>query len=57
MPVQLTEEIIRSLFTPQSFERGQQYFHAGAVYNTAYLSRLKTTYSRRPALQADLRRL
>lgn len=34
MPAQLTEGIIRALSTPQSFERGQQYYHAGAVFNT-----------------------
>lgn len=34
MPAQLTEEIIRALSTPQSFERGQQYYRAGAVFNT-----------------------
>ena len=35
MPVQLTESIIRALSTPQSFERGQQYYRSGAIYNTA----------------------
>ena len=35
MPVQLTEAIIRSLSTLQSFERGQRYYRSGAVYNTA----------------------
>lgn len=35
MPVQLTEAIIRALCTPQSFERGRQYYRSGAIYNTA----------------------
>ena len=35
MPAQLTEDIIRALSTPQSFERGQQYYRAGAVFNTS----------------------
>lgn len=35
MPAQLTEAIIRSLSTPQSFERGKRYYRSGAVYNTA----------------------
>ena len=30
----LTEEIIRALCTSQSFERAQQYYRSGAVYNT-----------------------
>jgi uncharacterized Zn finger protein len=35
MPAQLTEDIIRALSTPQSFERGQQYYRAGSVFNTS----------------------
>lgn len=34
MVMKLTEEIIRALCTPQSFERAQQYYRSGAVYNT-----------------------
>jgi uncharacterized Zn finger protein len=35
MPSKLTIDIIRALSTPQSFERGQQYYRAGAVFNTS----------------------
>ena len=35
MPAQLTKEIIRSLSTVQSFERGREYYRAGAIYNAA----------------------
>ena len=31
----LTESIIRAAATPQSFERGQDYYHSGAVSNTS----------------------
>lgn len=34
MPTQLTEAIIRALSTPQSFERGWQYYRTGAIFNT-----------------------
>jgi len=35
VPAQLTEAIIRALSTPQSFERGRQYYRSGAVFNTS----------------------
>jgi uncharacterized Zn finger protein len=31
----LTESIVRAAATPQSFERGQDYYHSGAVSNTS----------------------
>ncbi len=31
----LTESIIRAAAPPQSFERGQDYYHSGAVSNTS----------------------
>jgi uncharacterized Zn finger protein len=35
MSGQITEEMIRALCTPQSFDRGQEYYSGGAVYNPA----------------------
>ena len=34
-PINLTEAMIRNACAPQSFERGQEYYHSGAIYNTA----------------------
>lgn len=33
----LTEALIRAASTAQSFERGEEYYHSGAIYNTARL--------------------
>jgi len=30
----LTESTIRSFASEQSFERGREYYHSGAIYNT-----------------------
>lgn len=35
MPAKLTEDLIRSLSSAQSFQRGYEYYRVGAVYNTA----------------------
>jgi uncharacterized Zn finger protein len=35
MLAQLTEDIIQTLSTPQSFERGQQYYREGMIFNTS----------------------
>lgn len=35
MTVKLTENIIRSLASAQSFEKGRDYYRSGAIYNTA----------------------
>jgi hypothetical protein len=33
MNVQLTEEIIRSRASDQSYQKGREYYHAEAIYN------------------------
>jgi len=38
--IKLTEAMIRDACAPQSFERGQEYYHSGAIYNTARLRNL-----------------
>lgn len=36
-PINLTEAMIRNASVPQSFERGKEYYHSGAIYNAARL--------------------
>jgi len=38
--INLTEAMIRSACAPQSFERGQEYYHSDAIYNTVRLGNL-----------------
>lgn len=35
MKIQLTEEIIRSRANEQSYQKGREYYHSGAIYDTA----------------------
>jgi uncharacterized Zn finger protein len=40
----LTENILRSLCTEQSFERGKQYYHAGVIYNAIRQGNVLTAF-------------
>ncbi len=38
MPIQLTEQLIRSRASDQSYQKGREYYQSGAIYNPAWQS-------------------